>query len=108
MLFGKRRKNEISVRYWQETELRLAAFSDSLAPQRARTHRNLGLNHLIPGTLGILTGVDETHQPGLLIVLEEIISDWKDYRQYQTDRHRVLPPETGQKNTDQQNRNVSE
>src|ERR1700681_3074076 len=96
MLFGECRKDKVRMRHRQESQLRLRAFRDTLPPKRPRAHRDLGLNHLIARSLWILTGVDETHQPGLLIVLQKIISDWKNNGQSYYNDRRMLPSQSGE------------
>src|SRR5436190_7974076 len=66
-----------------------------------------GLNHLIAAAPGILSRIQETGQSRSLIVVKQVISDRERDRQSKPDNCNVLPPHAGEKNTRNQNRNVS-
>src|SRR5258706_14315160 len=98
MFFGESGKNEVRMRRRQEPALRLAAFGDALAPQRTRSDGDLGLVHLVAFPFRILARIEKAHQPRLLIVWRQKVSDREDYGKERDDGNSVLPAEPGQKN----------
>src|ERR1051326_8710984 len=99
MLLGKGREDEILVGHRQKPELRLGSLGDSLAEHPARPHRDLRLDQLITFALRVALGIEETFDPPLLVIAQEMHADRKHHYRHYGYGGDILPSQSGEKRT---------
>ena len=72
MFLAKSGKDEVRMGNGEEVALGLGSFRRALAPDAAGADGDQRLANLIAGALGIVVGVDEAGQAGLLEGLEDL------------------------------------
>src|ERR1035437_5988405 len=102
MLLGKRRKDEVLVGRRQEPQLGLSSLGNALAEHPSRAYRNLGLDQLISLALRIALGVHETDDPPLLVLIQKLPTDGQHHHRHNRDGGHILPAQSGQKRTHDQ------
>src|SRR5512133_1519851 len=110
MFLGKRREDEVRLRYWQESTVCLRAFA---APKAAGAYRNLGLLNLITRSLRIKLWIQKAGEALLLVSLQymnpgnEKYSSDADYSE-QTHSHALFPLHATEKDAHDRDWNIGQ
>src|SRR5579863_6437506 len=90
--FSQRRQNKIRIPDGNKTALVLAAASQSLAPESACANRNLRLQDLVAGLLGIVFRPEERLYTFLLVRLQNVMPSDRNQNRGQNQKcDRMLP-----------------